>query len=137
MQRLFDYYANHPINVLNSNSPLHTLLIQNYRSVQEITAFISTCFYGIRHEPSKNSLKAVSGLKPLQFYVVFGLEAYSGSSTSYYNEAEVKQVVDCVHNIYSNWPSDLGPFDPEDICVVSAYRDQVSFWIINDFVWAL
>lgn len=126
MQRIFEHYANHPLQNLNSEYPFHTLLIHTYRSVKEITNFISTCFYGVGNNlRPENSLQAVCGLKPLQLYVTVGIATHSANSTSYYNEAEVNQILECVDNISTNWPSALGPFHPEDICIVSAYRDQV------------
>lgn len=127
MQRLFEHYANHPLQNLNSEYPFHTLLIHTYRSVKEITNFISTCFYGVGSNlRPENSLEAVDGLKPLQLYVTFGIASHIANSTSYYNEAEICQILECVEDISTNWPSALGPFQPEDICIVSAYRDQVS-----------
>ena len=62
---------------------------------------------------------------PLTFYVAQGHEVLEPDSTSYYNQAEVQEVVTRVQEVYDNWPQQWGERNAEAILVVSPYYAQV------------
>ena len=56
-----------------------------------------------------------------------GREVQDGDSTSYYNSAEVQEVVDRVEELYDMWPHrEWGERRAEHIAVVTPYFDQVN-----------
>jgi len=46
-------------------------------------------------------------------------------STSWYNVAEVEEVVTQVMQLYTNWPTEWGERSAQSILVTTAYNDQV------------
>ena len=62
---------------------------------------------------------------PLTFYTAQGQEVLDGDSTSYYNIAEVEEIVDRVDELFKHWPEEWGERKAELIGVVTPYADQV------------
>ena len=126
LERLYRHYENYARH-LDITSPLNVLLSVNYRSKMEILRFISAIFYG-----SPDALKSRSNIPntrfvPLTFYAAQGREVQDSDSTSYYNMAEIEEVVDRVEELYEDWPSEWGPRKANSIGIVTPYFDQVHF----------
>jgi len=116
-------------------SPPIIRLRVNYRNNSEITEFLSSTFYS-NHLISASNQQPVSDLPPMNFYAVYGCEVQDKDSTSFYNAAEVEELVRRVKDLYCCWPTDQwGVGDGEDILVTAAYSDQVTFTIDN--IWYL
>ena len=125
LERLFQHYDNYH-RTANGSSPLNILLSINYRTKMEILRFISASFYGSPdrlHEAS--GLPDADGIIPLTFYTAYGKEIQDPDSTTYYNMAEVEEVVARVVELYENWPAEWGERRAESIGVVSPYTEQV------------
>jgi superfamily I DNA and/or RNA helicase len=105
------------------------LLKCNYRTRMELVRFISAVFYGgpeVLH--SFCSLPDVYGVIPLTLYTAQGYEIQDSQSTSYYNLAEVEEIVERVSTLVQCWPEEWveeGLSPCESILVVSPYLDQV------------
>ena len=121
-ERLDRLYSCHQVD---SSVPLIRLRV-NYRNHAEITDFLSSTLYD-------NQLISVSDqpsapkLAPLNFYVAHGCEVQDSDSTSFYNEAEVDELVRRVKELDSQWPAEWGTSTRgKDILVTAAYSDQAS-----------
>jgi len=53
------------------------------------------------------------------------LQVQDESSTSWYNLAEVNEVIERVCELYESWPVEWGQRDAKSILVTTAYSDQV------------
>jgi len=62
---------------------------------------------------------------PLNFYAACGQETQDANGTSWYNVAEVLEVVERVNELYQSWPDAWGIKDAKSILVTTAYSDQV------------
>ncbi len=111
------------------NNPFMCTLTDNYRSKPEIVRFLSTVFYN-----GPDRLKAVGNLPdvlsgPCQpalcFYVALGKEEVDETDLSWYNQAEIDELVDRVKMVVEFWPQEWGPKNPAEVCVVSYYLHQV------------
>jgi len=105
------------------------LLSSNYRTKMEIVRFIAAVFYGgpdvLR---SLSDIPGVPGVIPLTFYTAQGREVQEADSTSYYNLAEVEELVERVSELVQCWPDEWNePFvsPAESILVITPYLDQV------------
>lgn len=124
LERLYRHYENYTRH-LDTTNPLNILLSINYRCKMEILRFISAVFYG-----SPEALKSRCSLPdtkyvPLTFYAAQGHEVQDTDSTSYYNMAEIEEIVDRVEDIFDNWPEGWGPRKASSIGIVTPYYDQV------------
>ena len=111
------------------NNPFTSTLTANYRSRPEIVQFLSLVFYS-----GRDRLRAVAQLPevlsgPCQpalcFYVALGQEELDETSLSWYNQAEMDELVDRVRMVLEFWPTEWGPRDPAQVCVISHYQSQV------------
>ncbi len=111
------------------NNPFMGTLTDNYRSIPEIVKFLSTAFYN-----SPNQLRALTTLQkefssPCQpalcFYVALGKEEVDETDLSWYNQAEIDELVDRVRLVLEYWPAEWGDKNPAEVCVVSYYMHQV------------
>lgn len=62
---------------------------------------------------------------PMAFYVSKGEETIDAEGTSFYNEAEIQEMVDQVAALYKYWPHEWGERRAELIGVISPYQAQV------------
>lgn len=94
----------------------------------EILRFISAVFYGGPDIlKAQGNIPSVVELTPMIFYAVTGREIQDADSTSFYNTAEVMEVVERVVELVTHWPQEWGPVAPEEIGIVTPYHDQVKF----------
>lgn len=124
VHRLFEHYKTYA-HVAGGSLP-NVLLKSNYRTKMEILRFLAAVFYGGPEGliACSNQLP-VDDLVPLSFYTAFGREIQDHDSTSYYNLAEIEEVVERVSELYNNWPKDWNDPTAESILVVTPYLDQV------------
>jgi superfamily I DNA and/or RNA helicase len=116
-----------------ASAPIVRLKV-NYRNHPEILKFISSVYYN-----GENVLKSAASCHqsadgdenrllpmPLNFYEVCGEEKQDPTSTSWYNLAEINEVVDRVEQLRQSWPTDCwGEMQLKDILVTASYVDQV------------
>ena len=74
---------------------------------------------------SKCKEEVADKLLPLNFYVACGQETQDDNGTSWYNLAEIHEVVERVNELYQSWPESWGEKDAKAILVTTAYSDQV------------
>lgn len=126
LERLYHHYETYR-NHISTERPLNILLRMNYRTKMEVLRFLSAVFYGGPDMLVDRSIQpTVDGVVPLTFYAAQGRERQDSDSTSYYNVAELEEIVDRVEELYLTWPEEWGPRDASAIGVVSPYIDQVS-----------
>ena len=111
---------------VTSSSDVSIALTRNYRNHRVILRFLSSIYYGgpdvliaCTDQPE------TSQLKPMNFFAAQGEEMQDDCSTSWYNVAEVEEVVTRVMELYKNWPTEWGKRSAESILVTTAYSDQV------------
>lgn len=124
MERLMSSYIN--TWPTTQNKPM-VLLKANYRNHPEIVRFVGRVFYG-----GDDILKSVKGrgedvraFSALIFRAANGRETQQEGSTSFYNEAEVIEVVEEVNRMMNQWPCEWGEPKPEEILITTPYTDQV------------
>jgi len=124
VERLFNYYEKKSTD----DCVLPRILLKtNYRNHPEILRFLSSVFYnGPDVLIAKSEQQLVGKVLPLNFYVACGQETQDNNSTSWYNLAEIHEVVERVNELYQSWPESWGPKDTKAILVTTAYSDQVS-----------
>ena len=111
---------------INSSS-VSIALKWNYRNHPAILQFLSAIFYGgpdILVPCTDQTL--TQQVKPMNFFAAQGKEMQDERSTSWYNMAEVEEVVTRVMELYTNWPTEWGECSPQSILVTAAYTDQVT-----------
>ena len=128
VERLFHHYKTYASRVSSSDLP-SILLSSNYRTKMELVRFLAAVFYGgpeALHSLSK--LPDVHGVVPLTFYSAQGVEIQDQESTSWYNLAEVEEVVERVSTLVGCWPFECDDTvsPAESILVVTPYLDQVN-----------
>uniref|UniRef100_A0A8C4QKN2 Helicase with zinc finger n=1 Tax=Eptatretus burgeri TaxID=7764 RepID=A0A8C4QKN2_EPTBU len=91
----------------------------------EITcSFTSEMFYD-GHILSRGRQPPHGELQPLCFFAAHGQEEQDKNSITFYNDAEVSEVVERVEEIYRKWPAAWGEHGECSIGVVTPYADQV------------
>jgi len=107
------------------------MLSINYRTTEDILKFISSVFYG-----GSESIIAANkwedkpmGCSCLNFFMAHGQEKYDSERTSWYNEAEVDEIVTRVQELYEKCP--WGTCTESDIGVVATEKAQVLLFIIS------
>ncbi|KAK2142420.1 hypothetical protein LSH36_958g00101 [Paralvinella palmiformis] len=119
IEHYIDYYVR-----LRTLQSCHMLSI-NYRTTEEILKFISSVFYG----GSESIIAATKwedkpmGFSCLNFFMAHGQEKYDSERTSWYNEAEVDEIVTRVQELYEKCP--WGTCTESDIGIVATERAQV------------
>uniref|UniRef100_UPI00358DDE83 probable helicase with zinc finger domain isoform X2 n=1 Tax=Myxine glutinosa TaxID=7769 RepID=UPI00358DDE83 len=116
LERLYDLY---PLDF-----PCRILLCENYRSHADIVSFTSEMFYD-GHILSRGRQPPHGELQPLCFFAAHGQEEQDKNSITFYNDAEVSEVVERVEEIYRKWPAAWGENGECSIGVVTPYADQV------------
>lgn len=118
LERLFLHYQR--LNLLKQNT---SLLCCNYRSSKEIVDYLDEAFY-----QGRNSLRACKepetwNCQSLNFYSCMGHEERDDETSSYYNQAEVEEILQVVQKLKEAMPE----LSSTEIAVVSAYSVQVFF----------
>uniref|UniRef100_A0A674HYP0 Helicase with zinc finger 2 n=1 Tax=Terrapene triunguis TaxID=2587831 RepID=A0A674HYP0_9SAUR len=118
LNRLFQYYQKEKHEVALKS---RIIFNENYRSTAGIIEFVSKHFY-----VSKGNTIHASGnvpphpeLHPLMFCHVPGSTERDMAMTSWYNVAEIMQVIEKVQEMHQKWPDEWGARDLKRICVVS------------------
>ena len=109
-------------------NPFVCSLVANYRSCPEIVNYLSNVFYeNPNHlQPMAQLPEVTSVMPPLTFYIANGKEERDETGTNWWNAAEIDEIVARIQFVLDNWPSvEWDPFSPNDICVVSYYREQI------------
>ena len=115
--RLYDMYP--------AMSKWKVLLLQNYRSYDDIVEVPSHLFYqdtliaNMRRPPSLAQYSVV-------FYGVHGQEEIADEPPSFLNRGEAAEVSDRVEELINLWPIDVwGEANPARICVLAPFAPQV------------
>ena len=113
-----DYNSEHNSNFLQTSYVV--LLTENYRCHAEILNFPSDCLYG-GELIARGDQSTHNSIPVLSFYVAQGMDNRDEGCLTYYNEAEVAEVVKRVEELILLWPKDWS----KSIGVLTPYRDQV------------
>ena len=116
LERLYDLYS--------ADFPCKVMLCENYRSHEAIIDFTSELFYDQKLIASGRQ-PAHPIWFPLTVFKTMGEDVQDTNSTSFYNTAEVYEVVDRVAELQKSWPASWGQRDENSIGVVTPYYDQV------------
>ena len=116
LERLYHLYP--------SDFPCKILLCENYRSHEAIVSYTSSNFYEQKLVASGKPPPHTSW-HPLTFFTARGEDVQEPTSTSYYNNSEVYEVVDRLAELKRNWPKEWGRKEETGIGVVTPYHDQV------------
>ena len=116
LERLYHLYP--------SDFPCKILLCENYRSHEAIVSYTSSNFYEQKLVASGKPPPHTSW-HPLTFFTARGEDVQEPTSTSYYNNSEVYEVVDRLAELKRNWPKEWGRKEETEIGVVTPYHDQV------------
>jgi len=115
-------------------SPVSIALTWNYRNHPVILQFLSSVFYGgpdiLVPCTQQSPVSAVT--PPMNFFAAEGEETQDERSTSWYNVAEVDEVVSRVMELYTSWPTEWGERSAQSILVTTAYTDQVTMCLFNN-----
>lgn len=116
LERLYEHYP--------ANYPCKILLCENYRAHEAIIHFTSELFYeqmliASGKQPRHNKFY------PLTFFTTRGEDVQDQNSTAFYNNSEVYEVVERVHELRMNWPIAWGKIDEHSIGIMTPYADQV------------
>ena len=117
LERLYHLYP--------ADFPCKILLCENYRSHEAIVNYTSQLFYEQKLVASGKP-PAHTSWHPLTFFTARGEDVQEATSTSYYNNSEVYEVVDRLAELKRNWPKSWGRKEETEIGVVTPYHDQVS-----------
>ncbi|XP_033117671.1 probable helicase with zinc finger domain [Anneissia japonica] len=100
------------------------LLCENYRSHEAIVAYASKLFYEGKLL-SSGQQPASEKYFPLTFFTARGEDVQDKNSTTFYNIAEVYEIVERVKEVQRSWPEEWGSLTDTSIGVVTPYTDQV------------
>ncbi|XP_028391332.1 LOW QUALITY PROTEIN: uncharacterized protein LOC114516140 [Dendronephthya gigantea] len=131
LERLFNHYkqcnmsSNNPPEEGNEDTsyvetPYVVLLTENYRCHEKILQFPSDNFYG-GELVARGDQTTYKKLPVLSFYTAQGVDKQDEEGLSYYNDAEVAEVVARVEDLIFHWPKNW----KKNIGVLTPYRDQV------------
>ena len=130
LERLFAHYKSIQRNqnsLSDKNRPPYVVLLcENYRCHADILKFPSDCFYGGKLL-AKGDQSTLDFPPVLSFYAAQGMDKQVEGRLTYYNEAEVPEVVKRVKELTDLWPEDWGEIN---IGVLTPYQGQV----VNDIL---
>ncbi|XP_071964791.1 probable helicase with zinc finger domain [Antedon mediterranea] len=116
LERLHDMYpVEHQCKIL---------LCENYRSHEAIVSYASKLFYEGKLL-SSGQQPASEKYFPLTFFTARGEDIQDKNSTTFYNIAEVYEIVERVKEVQRSWPKEWGSLTDTSIGVVTPYTDQV------------
>ncbi|XP_063697246.1 probable helicase with zinc finger domain [Culicoides brevitarsis] len=116
LERLYDHYP--------SDFPCKILLCENYRAHEAIIKYTSELFYEQKLVASGRIPKHEK-FYPLTFFTTRGEDVQDKNSTTFYNNAEVYEVVERVCELRKKWPSAWGKINDQSIGIMTPYADQV------------
>lgn len=116
LERLYDHYP--------SDFPCKILLCENYRAHEAIIKYTSELFYEQKLVASGRIPKHEK-FYPLTFFTTRGEDVQDKNSTTFYNSAEVYEVVERVCELRKKWPSAWGKINDQSIGIMTPYADQV------------
>lgn len=114
LERLYDHY---PVDF-----PCKILLCENYRAHEAIIKFTSELFYDQKLIASGKQPRH-DKFYPLTFFTTRGEDVQDKNSTAFYNNSEVYEVVERVHDLKKQWPAAWG--SDQSIGIMTPYADQV------------
>ncbi|QQP40187.1 Uncharacterized protein FKW44_014159 [Caligus rogercresseyi] len=118
LERLYDTYPR------STSFPCKILLCENYRSHGTIIELSSELFY--EQKLLASGKQSTHDLwHPLTHFTARGEDVQDLNSTSFYNNAEVYEVVERVTQLQVTWPKSWGRRDETSIGIVTPYYDQV------------
>lgn len=126
MERLLHHYG----KLKKFREPPQIFFTENYRNHKDIVAFVSKIYY-------ENALVSRRGecagqFGPLEFFTVLGKEELNKENASFYNLAEVEEIVERVAALYQQWPAEWGERCASQILVTSPYMEQVGMHARSD-----
>lgn len=116
LERLYDHY---PVDF-----PCKILLCENYRAHEAIIKFTSELFYDQKLIASGRQPRH-DKFYPLTFFTTRGEDVQDKNSTAFYNNSEVYEVVERVHDLKKQWPASWGKITDQSIGIMTPYADQV------------
>ncbi|XP_037345942.2 helicase with zinc finger domain 2-like isoform X1 [Pungitius pungitius] len=118
LNRLFHYYQGQKCDAAERG---RIIFNENYRSSKEIVEFVSTHFYVGQNDVIKavGNVPAPENGHALKFHHVRGECLLDSGSLSWYNQEEVRKVVEEVKEILKDWPMSWGTKKLSSICILS------------------
>lgn len=116
LERLYDHYP--------ADFPCKILLCENYRAHEAIIKFTSELFYDQKLIASGRQPRH-DKFYPLTFFTTRGEDVQDKNSTAFYNNSEVYEVVERVHDLKKQWPASWGKINDQSIGIMTPYADQV------------
>ncbi|XP_019641872.1 PREDICTED: helicase with zinc finger domain 2-like [Branchiostoma belcheri] len=106
-----------------AKNPFLVMLTDNYRCCKEIVQFLSQSFYGGLNSKSVGQPRHPRWY-PLTFFSAEGEDKTGDYSTSYFNMAEVLEILERVEQLVEDWPEEWGARSMKDIGVITPYHYQ-------------
>lgn len=117
LERLYDHYP--------TDFPCKILLCENYRAHDAIIKYTSELFYDQKLIASGKQPRH-DKFYPLTFFTTRGEDFQDRNSTTFYNNAEVYELVERVAELVAQWPTKAwGPMTDSSIGIMTPYADQV------------
>ncbi|KAM9067876.1 helicase with zinc finger domain 2 isoform X2 [Sarcophilus harrisii] len=118
LNRLFQYYQKETHKLASQS---RVIFHENYRSTKAIISFVSRNFYVAKGNPIQASgqIPAHPCKYPLMFCHVAGTPERDITMTSWFNRAEIVEVIEKVQEFYRIWAYQWNSPDLKQICVVS------------------
>ncbi|XP_044515585.1 helicase with zinc finger domain 2 [Gracilinanus agilis] len=118
LNRLFQYYQRETHELASQS---RVIFHENYRSTKAIISFVSRNFYVAKGNPIQASgqIPGHPEKYPLMFCHVAGTPERDITMTSWFNRAEIVEVIEKVQEFYSIWAYQWNSPDLKQICVVS------------------
>ncbi|XP_074066579.1 3'-5' exoribonuclease HELZ2 isoform X2 [Macrotis lagotis] len=118
LNRLFQYYQRETHELASQS---RVIFHENYRSTEAIISFVSRNFYVAKGNPIQASgqIPGHPCKYPLMFCHVAGTPERDITMTSWFNRAEIVEVIEKVQEFYRIWDYQWNTPDLKQICVVS------------------
>ncbi|XP_074144959.1 LOW QUALITY PROTEIN: 3'-5' exoribonuclease HELZ2 [Sminthopsis crassicaudata] len=118
LNRLFQYYQRETHELASQS---RVIFHENYRSTKAIISFVSRNFYVAKGNPIQASgqIPGHPCKYPLMFCHVAGTPERDITMTSWFNRAEIVEVIEKVQEFYRIWAYQWNSPDLKQICVVS------------------
>ncbi|XP_066521197.1 3'-5' exoribonuclease HELZ2 [Hoplias malabaricus] len=118
LNRLFHYYQKENTTTARNS---RIIFSENYRSTEEIVDFVSTHFYVGKKDviKAKGNVPCHPKQNAIQFYHIRGECHLDKFSLTWFNLAQIQNVVDVVQKVLREWPEEWQKMDPAAVCVLS------------------
>ena len=124
LERLLNHYFT------NSHRDNHIFLTSNFRSHVNVIRFVAEIFYGGAKTLHACSRDAICwDIPALMFHDSRGFETQLENSTGFCNIDEAVLVAEKVEQLVNEWPQEWGYLNQKEIGVISAYTDQVWYFV--------